>query len=242
MSLEMVVAMDHNNVLGYKCITEESQRNKGLLWHVPEDMVHFRQLTSNHIVIMGRKTFEQMGHRPLPHRINIVFSRQSQQNNGDTCENLFFVQNVESLFGILFHLSFREKEKESFGCPVAPLRAFAPGCPATERRAFATGCPATERRAFAPGCPATERRAFVIGGNEIFALLMPHIKRIHLTKIWNANKEKEEKEKEKEEKRNDYVYFDTSLLSDFETEKESERRNCASNPSLQYQFVVLERR
>jgi len=229
MSLEMVVAMDHNNVLGYKCITEESQRNKGLLWHVPEDMVHFRQLTSNHIVIMGRKTFEQMGHRPLPHRINIVFSRQSQQNNGDTCENLFFVQNVESLFGILFHLSFREKEKESFGCPVAPLRAFGPSCPAAPRRAFATGC------------PAAERRAFVIGGNEIFALLMPHIKRIHLTKIWNANKEKKE-EKEEEKKREDYVYFDTSLLSDFEIEKESERRDCASNPSLQYQFVVLERR
>jgi len=43
-------------------------------WHLPEDFKWFKQLTSGHVVIMGRKTFESLG-KPLPNRINIVLSR-----------------------------------------------------------------------------------------------------------------------------------------------------------------------
>lgn len=45
-----------------------------LLWDIPEDMRRFRQLTTGHPVIMGRKTFESIS-QPLPHRFNIVISR-----------------------------------------------------------------------------------------------------------------------------------------------------------------------
>ncbi len=43
-------------------------------WHLPEDFKWFKKLTTGHVVIMGRKTFESLG-KPLPNRINIVLSR-----------------------------------------------------------------------------------------------------------------------------------------------------------------------
>lgn len=47
--------------------------SSGLLWNLPEDMRHFREMTTGQIVIMGRKTYESIG-RPLPNRINIILS------------------------------------------------------------------------------------------------------------------------------------------------------------------------
>lgn len=48
-------------------------------WHLPEDMAHFRKITSGAPVIMGRKTWDSLPakFRPLPNRVNIVVTRQS---------------------------------------------------------------------------------------------------------------------------------------------------------------------
>lgn len=48
--------------------------NNTLPWRLPEDMAHFKRLTSGHPVIMGRKTFDSIG-RALPNRRNIVVTR-----------------------------------------------------------------------------------------------------------------------------------------------------------------------
>jgi len=66
MILSIIVAADENNVIG--------AGNK-LLWNLPDDMKHFRELTKGHPVIMGRKTHESIG-RVLPDRRNIVISRR----------------------------------------------------------------------------------------------------------------------------------------------------------------------
>lgn len=56
----------------------DSQRGLGkdnkLLWHIPEDLKRFKELTTGHPVIMGRKTFESIG-RVLPNRTNIVVTQ-----------------------------------------------------------------------------------------------------------------------------------------------------------------------
>lgn len=44
-----------------------------LLWHIPEDFKHFKEITSGHAVIMGENTYKSIG-RPLPNRTNIVLS------------------------------------------------------------------------------------------------------------------------------------------------------------------------
>jgi len=62
----IVVAMGEKNEIGF---------NNQLLWHLPKDLKHFKDLTSGHPVIMGRKTYESIG-KPLPNRTNIVVSRK----------------------------------------------------------------------------------------------------------------------------------------------------------------------
>ncbi len=63
--LSLIVARSENRVIG---------RNNALLWHLPDDLKHFKRTTRGHHVIMGRKTFESQG-RPLPHRTNVVITR-----------------------------------------------------------------------------------------------------------------------------------------------------------------------
>lgn len=67
--INIIAAVSNNNVIG---------RNGDLPWHIPHDLQHFKKLTKNHIVIMGRKTFESMNCKPLPDRINIVISSTLQ--------------------------------------------------------------------------------------------------------------------------------------------------------------------
>lgn len=63
--INVIVAKASNNVIGAK---------NDLIWHLPNDLKHFKNLTSGHPIIMGRKTFESLG-RPLPNRTNIVVTR-----------------------------------------------------------------------------------------------------------------------------------------------------------------------
>ncbi|MEK7177541.1 MAG: dihydrofolate reductase, partial [Patescibacteria group bacterium] len=52
-------------------------KDNKLLWYIPEDFKRFKELTSGHVVIMGRKTYESLpeNFRPLPNRINIMITR-----------------------------------------------------------------------------------------------------------------------------------------------------------------------
>lgn len=61
----LVAAVARNGVIGV---------DGKLPWHLPEDLAHFKALTSGHVLIMGRATFESIG-RPLPDRVNIVLTR-----------------------------------------------------------------------------------------------------------------------------------------------------------------------
>jgi dihydrofolate reductase len=66
MTRSLIVAMSENRVIG---------REGRLPWHLPADLKRFKQLTTGHPIIMGRKTFESIG-RALPNRRNIVITRQ----------------------------------------------------------------------------------------------------------------------------------------------------------------------
>lgn len=65
MIISLIAAVEKNNVIG---------GSNTLLWNLPADMKHFREITSGHTVIMGRKTYESIG-KPLPDRKNIVITR-----------------------------------------------------------------------------------------------------------------------------------------------------------------------
>src|SRR4030042_5157517 len=63
--ISIIAAISENRALG---------KDNKLLWHIPEDLQRFKELTTGHPVIMGRKTFESLG-RSLPNRTNIVVTR-----------------------------------------------------------------------------------------------------------------------------------------------------------------------
>lgn len=64
--ISIVVAAAENNVIG---------KDNGLIWHLPADLRHFKQITMGHPILMGRKTYESIG-KPLPGRTSIIITTQ----------------------------------------------------------------------------------------------------------------------------------------------------------------------
>jgi len=69
-SFKAIVAMSLNRGIG---------KDNKLPWHLPEDLKWFKKLTTGHVIIMGRKTWESIG-KPLPNRESIVVSRGAAIN------------------------------------------------------------------------------------------------------------------------------------------------------------------
>ncbi len=70
MIISIIVAADEQNGIGI---------NNNLLCHLPADLKYFKQVTSGHCIVMGRKTYESIG-KPLPNRTNIVVTRNHNLN------------------------------------------------------------------------------------------------------------------------------------------------------------------
>jgi dihydrofolate reductase len=68
MKVSLVVAASDNHMIG---------KDNQLLWHLPKDMKFFKDTTWAMPVIMGRKTFESLGKRVLPGRLNIILTKQT---------------------------------------------------------------------------------------------------------------------------------------------------------------------
>ncbi len=67
MTVSLVVAAAENNAIG---------KNNQLLWHLPNDLKFFKNITWGMVVVMGRRTYESVN-KPLPGRVNIVITRQA---------------------------------------------------------------------------------------------------------------------------------------------------------------------
>ena len=104
-------------------------RGGRLPWDYPEDREHFRRTTSGHVVLMGRRTWEEVG-APLPERTNIVVSRSFTPPPG-----VHAVPDLESALRLAFEL---------------------------------------------------DPEPFVIGGAVLLEAAMPHVGRVHLTRVPGA--------------------------------------------------------
>jgi dihydrofolate reductase len=92
--ISLVVAVSENNAIG---------KDNQLLWHLPADLKHFKNITTGHVIIMGRKTFDSIG-KPLPNRRNIVITRQQELQ----LEGAEVVNSLEDA------IQLAENEKEIF--------------------------------------------------------------------------------------------------------------------------------
>lgn len=94
--LSIIVAVAKNNVIG---------KDNQLIWHLPEDLKRFKEITSGHTIIMGRKTFESLG-RVLPNRKHIILCNDADLNIND--KNVTIVDDINRLG------EYINKEEENF--------------------------------------------------------------------------------------------------------------------------------
>jgi dihydrofolate reductase len=83
--LSIIVAKSRNNAIG---------KDNKLIWKIPDDLKRFKELTTGHTIIMGRKTFESLG-RVLPNRYHIVFTRDESYKVDD--ENVKIVNDLSEI-------------------------------------------------------------------------------------------------------------------------------------------------
>ena len=94
--LSIIVAVAENNVIG---------KDNQLIWYLTEDLKRFKQLTTGHTIIMGRKTFESLG-RVLPNRKHIVLCKNNRLEIQD--------ENVQVISDIKLLDQYIQAEEENF--------------------------------------------------------------------------------------------------------------------------------
>lgn len=94
--LSIIVAKAKNNIIG---------KDNKLLWSLPADLKRFKELTTDHTIIMGRKTFESLG-RVLPNRKHVVFSQNTNFSVND--------ENVRIVHSMLEIKEYIDDENENF--------------------------------------------------------------------------------------------------------------------------------
>ena len=92
-----VVALSNNNVIGV---------DNNLPWNLKTDLLHFKEYTTNKIIIMGRKTYESIG-KPLPNRVNYVVSTTIDQ-----IEGAFVFKSTQDAIDDAINYCEKENKKE----------------------------------------------------------------------------------------------------------------------------------
>ena len=94
--LSIIVAIANNNVIG---------KDNKLIWHLPEDLKRFKNITTGHTIIMGRKTFESLG-RVLPKRKHVILCNDMELNIDN--ENVIVLEDISLL------KEYIDSEEENF--------------------------------------------------------------------------------------------------------------------------------
>ena len=95
MKITLVVAASENNAIGL---------NNQLLWHLPKDMRFFKNTTWGMPILMGRKTFESMGSKPLNGRLNIIITR----NKNWLSEDVMVVHDLQEGIALAKKFGYNE--------------------------------------------------------------------------------------------------------------------------------------
>ncbi|OZT10812.1 dihydrofolate reductase [Priestia aryabhattai] len=91
--ISLIVAMDNNRLIG---------KENDLPWRLPADLQYFKQTTTGHTIVMGRKTFESIG-KPLPNRRNVILTGNKDYHH----EGVKVIHSVDDLISL-------EEESEFF--------------------------------------------------------------------------------------------------------------------------------
>jgi len=95
-NINLIVACGNNGQIG---------KDNKLLWHIPEDFKHFKEKTTNSVIIMGRNTYESLPGM-LPNRIHIVITSKELEQK----DNLYAVKSIEEAIDLSKKLVYSEDE------------------------------------------------------------------------------------------------------------------------------------
>jgi len=95
MKITLVVAASENNAIG---------KDNNLLWHLPKDMRFFKNTTWGLPILMGRKTFESLGSKLLPGRVNIILTQQEEWE----AEGVRVVHSMQEAIELATQLDYKE--------------------------------------------------------------------------------------------------------------------------------------
>lgn len=150
--IAIITAYADHRVIGYQ---------GRIPWHISEDFRHFREITAGGTVIMGRKTYESIGH-PLPGRENIIVSRSLS-------EALMGEGSAKALVAASLGESVDASVRTSAKIPVA-------AAPAETDIRFARNLPEALDL-------ATRNRIFIIGGESLYREGLAYADTLYLTEI-----------------------------------------------------------
>ena len=96
MNIHTIWAQDTNGGIG---------KNNQLPWHISEDLINFKKITLNNVIIMGRKTWESLPVKPLPNRRNVVLSSNTiadveSYNSVEQCIETLYKEDIKKIFVI----------------------------------------------------------------------------------------------------------------------------------------------
>lgn len=86
-TVSLIFAADENWGIG---------SNNSIPWHLPDEFQHFKLCTLNKPIVMGRKTFESLGSKPLPNRLNIVMTRDTEFE----ADGVYVANDKEAVYGV----------------------------------------------------------------------------------------------------------------------------------------------
>lgn len=84
--ISLIVAMDNNCLIG---------KENDLPWRLPADLQYFKQTTTGHTIVMGRKTFESIG-KPLPNRNNVILTGNKDYHH----EGVKVIHSIDELVSL----------------------------------------------------------------------------------------------------------------------------------------------
>ena len=147
--VELVMAMDEDGLIGI---------DNQLPWHISEELKFFKMLTSNQVVIMGRKTYESIG-KPLPNRDNLIITKTTLH---EIIKKFNELANQGIIGENLKILGMKLKEEEKENTKRVTLEAI---------------------DAYIDMYNKTGKRVFVIGGKSIYKQFLPKADLLHISTI-----------------------------------------------------------
>jgi len=83
-NISIIVAIASNNAIG---------KDNDLLWHITNDLKRFKQITKNHYIVMGKRTYYSLPVRPLPHRTNMIIT-DIKDESIDNCLMAYSIEDA----------------------------------------------------------------------------------------------------------------------------------------------------